>query len=63
MNDNRTTFRLQSRLSALTVAVGLILMIMMIFTEDEPGALPLLLIAAGSVWYFVTRIRARSGPK
>ena len=47
-------------LSALTVALGVLLLIYMIVVEDEPGALPLLLIVVGSGWYLITRARVRS---
>jgi lipoprotein signal peptidase len=36
-------------ISFLTILVGLLLMIYMIKVEDEPGALPLLLIILGTV--------------
>lgn len=52
--------RMQARLSALTIAVGVALMIFMIATESEPGALPLLLIVVGTGWRLVTRARIRS---
>lgn len=47
-------------LSALTVAVGILLLIYMITVEDEPGALPLLLVVLGSGWYFINRARSRA---
>lgn len=52
-----------ARLSALTVLIGVALLIYMITVEDEPGALPLLLIVVGSGWYFITRNRFRSHEK
>ncbi|HEX2149436.1 MAG TPA: hypothetical protein VHI31_04595 [Actinomycetota bacterium] len=50
-------------LSALTVAVGVLLLVYMVTVEDEPGALPLLLIVLGSGWYFTTRARSRAQQK
>ncbi|HEX2203181.1 MAG TPA: hypothetical protein VHG91_07775 [Longimicrobium sp.] len=47
-------------LSVLTIVTGVVLMIFMISTESEPGAIPLLLIVLGTGWYFVTRARIRS---
>jgi len=38
-------------------------MIYMIFVEDEPGGIPLLLIVFGIGGYFVTRVRIRSHQK
>lgn len=57
----RTTEKLKAQrvLSLLVLVVGLLLMIMMITTESEPGAIPLLLVALGAGGYLVTRARAR----
>jgi hypothetical protein len=55
--------RVHALLSALTVLIGVALLIYMVTVEDEPGALPLLLIVVGSGWYFVTRNRFRSHEK
>ncbi len=37
------------------VALGIILMIMKIFVDSEPGAIPLLLILVGSAGYLLAR--------
>jgi len=42
-------------ISILIIAIGFILLIYMITVEDEPGALPLLLIVVGTVWNVYTR--------
>jgi len=42
-------------LSFLTVFLGFVLLIYMITVEDEPGALPLLLIVTGGVWFIISR--------
>jgi hypothetical protein len=47
-------------LSALTFALGLILMIYKIYADSEPGLIPLLLVIFGIGSYLVTRIRMRS---
>ena len=39
-------------LSILMIIIGVSLMGFMIVVEDEPGAIPLLLIVTGVVWYF-----------
>jgi hypothetical protein len=46
-------------LASLTVLFGAILIIYMIRVEDEPGALPLLLIIAGTVWLFTVQYRIK----
>jgi len=50
-------------ISVITIAIGVVLMIYMIFVEDEPGGIPLLLIVFGIGGYFVTRVRIRSHQK
>lgn len=47
----------------LLVLTGAILMGYMIIVEDEPGAIPLLLIITGSAWYYFGRKGFRSGQK
>ena len=42
-------------LSLLTVFLGFVLLIYMIMVEDEPGALPLLLIITGVAWFIISR--------
>ena len=39
---------------------GLVLIIYMVTSEGEPGALPLLLILTGTAWLLVNRRRSRS---
>lgn len=52
--------KLHARLSMAILVIGLVLMIFMITTESEPGALPLLLVVVGTGWHLVTRARIRS---
>lgn len=56
-------FRIQSRLSVLITVTGIILMVMMMVVESEPGAFPLFLILSGSVWYFIIRFKIRAQHK
>lgn len=46
-------------LSLLTIMLGIGLLIYMITVEDEPGALPLSLIAGGIGWLVIARRRLR----
>jgi len=46
-------------LSALVLAIGLVLMTYMIYVESEPGLLPILLVVLGVGWYAITRARVR----
>lgn len=57
--DSTKKLKMHSLLSVLTMIIGVALMIFMIVVEDEPGAIPLLLIVAGTAWYFITRYRIR----
>jgi hypothetical protein len=52
--------RVHKMLSAITIVIGLVLLIYMIIVESEPGAIPLLLVVLGTGWYFITRARTRS---
>jgi hypothetical protein len=46
-------------LSILVTVIGVVLLIYMITAEDEPGALPLLLIVSGVAWLIIARVRLR----
>lgn len=48
---------MQKIFALITIAIGLALMIYMITIEDEPGAIPLLMIIVGAVWYFFARAK------
>jgi hypothetical protein len=50
----------QTRLSVLVLAIGLVLMTYKIYADSEPGLVPLLLVVLGIAWYAVTRTRNRS---
>lgn len=47
-------------LSLLLTFIGIVLATYMIIVESEPGALPLLLIVAGTGWFFIPRFNSRS---
>jgi len=49
----------QLLISAIIFFIGLALMIFMITTESEPGALPLLLVVVGITWHLIPRFRFR----
>ena len=52
--------KVQKTVSAVIGVIGLALLVMMITTEGEPGALPLGLILIGAVGYVTGRVRERS---
>lgn len=47
-------------IAKLILAVGFVLMVRQMYFDDEPGAIPLLLIVVGTGWYFATRRRMRT---
>lgn len=47
-------------LSVLTIAMGFVLMMVKIYADSEPGAIPILLVVLGMGWYFITRLRTQS---
>ncbi len=57
--DRSKKFRMQKLISVLITVIGVSLMAFMVIVEDEPGAIPLLLIVAGTGWYFITCYRIR----
>jgi hypothetical protein len=52
--------KVHKTLSALTVAVGFVLMSGKIYADSEPGAIPMLLVVLGTGWYLAARVRTRS---
>ena len=52
--------KVQKTASAVIAAIGLALMVMMITTEGEMGALPLALVLIGAVGYVTGRMREKS---
>jgi hypothetical protein len=58
--DALERLRVQKLLSALTAAVGFVLMSGKIYADSEPGAIPMLLVVLGAGWYLVAWARARS---
>lgn len=46
-------------LSALIILLGTILMIYMVNYEDEPGAIPLILIIGGIVWFAINQYQIK----
>ncbi|NND71550.1 MAG: hypothetical protein HKN43_08215 [Rhodothermales bacterium] len=52
------TAHVHSLLSMVTISAGAVLMIFMIVAEDEPGAIPLLMIVLGAAWYLASTKKA-----
>jgi len=62
MKERPPKLKVQKLFSMLMMLFGLVLLAYMIIVENEPGAIPLLLIVSGAGWYVVTRARIRSLP-
>ncbi len=58
--DAPEKLKVQKMLSALIVAVGLVLMAGKVHADSEPGAIPILLVVLGTGWYLLARTRTRS---
>jgi len=43
--------------SIATIFLGLLLLVYMIVVEDEPGALPLLIVIIGVAWFIINHLR------
>jgi hypothetical protein len=60
MTSERTQkLKLQKILSLIIIMLGIALLTYMVIVEDEPGAIPLLMIVTGTGWYFLTRSRIK----
>ncbi len=46
-------------LSVSILLIGLLLMVFMITTEGEPGALPLILIVSGTTWLILNKSKSK----
>jgi hypothetical protein len=53
------SLKLHMRLSLLILLIGILLMATHMYLEDEPGAIPLVLIVVGLGWLTITRFRLR----
>lgn len=43
--------------SIATIFLGLLLLVYMILVEDEPGAIPLLMVIIGVAWFIINYLR------
>lgn len=56
-NDTNKTCHIRSVLAICAIIIGLMLLVFMIVVEDEPGAIPLILIVSGTLLYLYDRLR------
>lgn len=58
--DNNKKTMMARLAPLLIIVIGLLLMAMKIVEDSEPGAIPLLLVLIGTVWFFLQRFKFRS---
>ena len=58
-NEISQTLKISQIIAYITLALGIGLLIFMITVEDEPGAIPLLLIVLSAVWLFVIKYKSK----
>lgn len=57
---NSQKLKMPKLISILITLIGLAVMTFMVIVEDEPGAIPWLLLVTGTGWYLFTRAQIRS---
>ena len=58
-NEISQTLRISQIIAYIMLFLGIALLIFMIKVEDEPGALPLILILLSTIWLFVLRYKSK----
>lgn len=56
MNADNRKNTLKTILPVIVLALGIVLLVLNIVTEDEPGALPLAVTLIGAIWLVVQRV-------
>lgn len=52
--------RLQARIATVIAVIGMAGLLAMAYIEDEPGALPVAVLATGILWWLVATLREQS---
>jgi predicted MFS family arabinose efflux permease len=61
MNAEKSSrLRMQKLLASILLLFAVMLLAFKIYADNEPGALPLLLLLIGTIWYFITYYRLRT---
>jgi hypothetical protein len=58
--DTMKKLKRHSILSAIIVAIGIVVMVVVGYTLDEPNLISPVLIVFGTGWFIITRVRIRS---
>lgn len=59
-SNNSNALKMQTLLSKLTLAFGVLLVTFKIYADSEPGAIPLLISIIGAGWYLLLRFKLRA---
>ena len=59
-NDIEKKLKKHTYLSAMTIVLGVVVMLFFGYTVDEPNLISPSLIVIGIGWYIITRVRIRS---
>ena len=59
MKPDISTPKPQTRISVAVIVIGALLMAFQIYSDSEPGAIPLFLVVSGIAWYLIARARSR----
>ena len=60
INDAGKRLKAYRLASILIISIGVVLMIIKIYADSEPGGIPILLVLLGTVLYLITWYRLRS---
>ena len=59
MNSKKKRSAATAIVPVVVIIVGIVLMVGKIIADSEPGAIPILLVTIGAVWYLAVRRRGR----
>ncbi len=58
--DTMKKLKMHALLSIITFVIGIVLVIIVGYVEDDPSIPPVFLIILGVAWFIITRLRIRS---
>lgn len=61
--ERNQKLNLQKTVSKVIIILGMALLTYGVIVEDEPTAIPLLMIVSGTVWYFIIKSRTKTHKK
>jgi c-di-AMP phosphodiesterase-like protein len=61
--QKHSKLRIYSAVSILIILIGIMLICYMIIVEDELGAVPLLIVTTGTIWFIYTQTQLNKNKK